>query len=268
MKIIINADDFGLDSARNVAISDAFQKGLCTQTSLIMNTSGCEEAVLMSREYGFFDRVCLHLNLTVGKPLTENIKYIDEFCTEGVFNGKFHHSVIGRFTKKHSDIVAKEIEAQIIKYINYGFTMRHVDSHHWVQLDRKVSDVMNKLILKYGFVSIRKGENIVSIRDSDIIKQKKTYLHFSRSIMRYNRSIRKLGLITADYIGKIQNIGKYSPNIWNTAHKDATIEFITHPIYKDGVLFDKGVAPLEDMINLLRGKEHSFITYNELLLLK
>lgn len=262
MRIIINADDFGLDSVRNAAVSEAFQKGLCTQTSLIMNTSGCEEAVMMSQEYGFFDKVCLHLNLTVGKPLTENIRRIREFCTDGIFNGKFHHNVISRFMKKYSDIAAEEIEAQILKYINFGFTMRHVDSHHWIQIDRKVTDVMNKLILKYGFVSIRKGENIVSIRDCDIIKQKKTYLHLSKSIDRYNKALQKLGLITVDYVGKIQNVGKYSPNIWHTAPKETIIEFITHPIYKDGVLFDKGVAPLEDMINRLRGKGHSFINYN------
>jgi predicted glycoside hydrolase/deacetylase ChbG (UPF0249 family) len=264
MRIIVNADDFGMDDLRNSAVIEAFQRGLCSQTSLIMNTSGSDAAIVLSKKHGFFDKVCLHLNLTVGIPLTERIKQIPDICSEGKFNGKFHHSFIKRFSKKHSDVIMEELEAQVIRFIDCGFPMRHIDSHHWIQLDRKITGVMNDLISKYKFLSIRKGENIKPILDRDIIIKKKTYLHMSAYISRYNADLRRSGIITADYVGKIQNIGKYSVSIWDTATADTVIEFITHPIYKDGVLFDKGVAPLIDMIGPLLNSGHSFITYRDL----
>ena len=232
MRVIINADDCGLDSYRNHAISEAFHKGLCTQTSLIVNTTGCEEAVAISKKMGFFDKVCLHLNLTVGCPLTDNIKYLSEFCSEGMFNGKFHHEIFTRFSKKYSDIIKEELNAQVLRFFEYGFPMRHIDSHHWVQLDRKIAGAMNGLIKQYGFLSIRKGENIKPIKDIQIILQRKTYLHLSHYIAIYNNIQLKSGLITADYVGKIQNVGKYSNNIYKSTHPEKVVEFITHPVIK------------------------------------
>lgn len=264
MRVIINADDFGLDSSRNHAISEAFNRGLCSQTSLIVNTAGCDEAVAISKKMGFFNNVCLHLNLTVGCPITDKIRYLPEFCSNGIFNGKFHHSTITRFSKGNSDIVKDELKAQIVSFLEYGFPMRHIDSHHWVQLDRKIAGVMHDLILQYGFRSIRKGENIKPIQDIQIILQKKTYLHLSHYISLYNNLLSKRDLITADYVGKIQNVGKYSNDIFSSSHPEDVVEFITHPIYKEGILYDKGVGPLADMIGPLLKDGHSFITYNDL----
>lgn len=265
MKIIINADDFGLDASRNAAVSEAFKKGLCSQTSIIINMPDSKAAVIMSKEQGFFDKVCLHLNLTVGTPLTKKIRQYPEFCTGEMFNGRFHHNIVQRFTKKHSNAVMDELEAQILLFLEFGFPMRHADSHHWIHLDRKVACVAIELLLKYGFKSIRKGENIKPILDRDIIKQKKTYLHLSSYIACYNRLIKRKGIITADYVGKIHNIGKYSSNIWESPVQDKVVEFITHPFYNNGILYDKGVGPLVELINPLRESGHEFITYKDLL---
>jgi|LSQX01.3.fsa_nt_gb predicted glycoside hydrolase/deacetylase ChbG (UPF0249 family) len=267
MRVIITADDFGYDISRNLAIAEAFSKNLCTQTSIMVNMDACEHAVEIAKKEGFADCVGLHINLTIGKPLTENIKYISDICTDGMFNGKFHHNLWKRFSKKHMDIVKQEIEAQFIRFLEYNFSFLHMDSHHWIHLDRKVAIPIRQLLEKYKFLSYRRSENIKHLTDWEIVKNKYWYRHFSLYMNYYDKylapSSRKY--ITANYVGRIHNLQKASTYISLDNDRSITIEFITHPIYKDDILFDKGVAPLEDMINLLRGKGYSFITYNHLI---
>ena len=72
--LFVNADDFGLSHEVNMAIVEAFKKGLINNTTIMVNMPGFEEAVRLAEKYGFFDRVGLHLNLFEGKHLTEDIK--------------------------------------------------------------------------------------------------------------------------------------------------------------------------------------------------
>ena len=49
-KIIINADDFGLNSSVNKAIVESFNNGLINSTTLMANMPGFEEAVEMAHK--------------------------------------------------------------------------------------------------------------------------------------------------------------------------------------------------------------------------
>ena len=84
-KLIINADDFGISHEVNEAITLCFNKNYINQTTIMVNMPYVDEAVELSKDNGFSDRVGLHLNLVEGKPLTERIRDTI-FCDEhGMF---------------------------------------------------------------------------------------------------------------------------------------------------------------------------------------
>ena len=74
MGIVRNADDFGKSTEINNAILTCFKDGLIDRTTIMVNMPGADEAAELAREEGFFDKVGLHLNLTEGEPLTDEIK--------------------------------------------------------------------------------------------------------------------------------------------------------------------------------------------------
>lgn len=155
--VIINADDFGREQSRNHAIDDCFKKEYVTQTSLMVNNGKVsDEAVKMAFEGGYSDKVVLHINLTFGKPLTENIKSTP-LCRDGVFVGM--KDVIDTFfiyNKRYCrKAIKEECEAQIKKYLEYGFESYHLDSHNWVQTEIPIWREIYPLMKKYGFKSIR-----------------------------------------------------------------------------------------------------------------
>ena len=74
MKIIINADDYGLNSNVNKAIYLCFKKELISSTTMLANMPAFEEALNMSREINITNNIGLHFNLVEGFPLTKRNK--------------------------------------------------------------------------------------------------------------------------------------------------------------------------------------------------
>ena len=50
MKIILNADDFGMTHEANLGIEKAMQEGYCSQTSVVANTNYFDEAVEIAQK--------------------------------------------------------------------------------------------------------------------------------------------------------------------------------------------------------------------------
>ena len=133
MKKIINADDFGLNHSVNRAIALCFRNGYINQTTIMTNMPSYEEAVALSKEYNFFDKVGLHVNLDEGTPITSEMKCNTHSCTndrfiKGSIKG-FKRFYLNRYDRK---CVENEVEAQMAHYICSGFPLLHLDSHHHI----------------------------------------------------------------------------------------------------------------------------------------
>ena len=138
IKVIVNGDDFGMSQDVNRAISESFRRRVLTSTTLMVNMPFADEAVELSRREGFFNRVGLHLNLTSGTPLTDEIKSCPRFCfPSGDFNGDFARSMSSRFILSRAEkrAVAAEIMSQMKKYRSYRLSALHLDSHHHIHTD-------------------------------------------------------------------------------------------------------------------------------------
>ena len=156
MRIIINADDFGMKLEVTDAIAEAMAKGCITQTTLMVNMPDADRAVKIARRNGFADKVGLHLNLTEGEPLTAEIKREPIFCDEnGCFKGPMRPK-LSAFPESTAKAVRCEIGAQIKKYIAYGLPMMHLDSHQHIHHCWQVLYVLRPLLRKYGFKTVRR----------------------------------------------------------------------------------------------------------------
>lgn len=51
IKLIVNADDFGLTEGTNYGIIDGHINGLVNSTTMMMNMPGTEHAVHLAKEY-------------------------------------------------------------------------------------------------------------------------------------------------------------------------------------------------------------------------
>lgn len=83
-KLFINADDFGLNASVNKAIVESFNSGLINSTTVMANMPGFEEAVNLIHEYKLDRNIGVHLVLTDGLPLTEEIKSMNLFFSKKI----------------------------------------------------------------------------------------------------------------------------------------------------------------------------------------
>lgn len=230
--MVINADDFGYSHSVNHAICTSFEKGLVNRTTIMVNMPCAEEAAELAFENNFSDMVGLHINLTEGKALSSECAN-SALCDEnGFFKGTFHISFHARLylpTCIRKAIYA-EAEAQIKKYMELGFPLRHADSHNYVHSYISVYMSIRKLLKKYGFTSVRISRNVSEKAFSVPFKVYKTFYNFLLRRMRVNGK----KITTSKYFGSVQDFiaCECKENI-----KD-DMELMTHPDFIDGVLTD------------------------------
>lgn len=154
-KVIVNADDFGLSESRNLAVVHAFKNGICTSGSIVVNTEYFDEAVKLAKENHFIEKIGLHVNLTYGRPLTEKIKTIPKYCQDNSFVQTNPRSFKRVFSFLHIKEIREEIEAQIRRFLDAGFTLRHVDAHNDILYNMPIWLAVKPLLKKYKIESIR-----------------------------------------------------------------------------------------------------------------
>ncbi len=163
MKYIINADDFGRTETVNKAITEGFKNGFLNRTTIMVNMDNFNEAVELSKKFGFFNKVGLHINILSGTPLTDKIKIFPIFCDSyGNFNGAIFKKHFPRLfiSKRAKNALYDEILAQISLYKKAGFTLMHADSHGHTHTFLSILGVFKKALKKEKFSSLRISANV------------------------------------------------------------------------------------------------------------
>lgn len=141
MKILFNADDFGLTKGVNNGIIQAYRHGPIGSTTMMMNGKSVDNAVAKAKRNPGL-KIGIHLVLTYGKSMTQNEKLINEF---GDF--KFN-SVLREFPDKEA--VKEEWQTQIEAFLKTGLSLDHIDSHHHVHGWEPLKDVVRELAQFYN----------------------------------------------------------------------------------------------------------------------
>ncbi|MGH4050627.1 MAG: ChbG/HpnK family deacetylase [Clostridium sp.] len=121
--LIFNADDFGYSKGINYGIIEAHKRGVLTSATLMVNMSGTLHAVELMKGLKAMD-VGLHLNISLGKPLTSGKTLVDE-------KGNFMKpDNLPDDYKYDLEELRNEIWTQYNRYIELvGKKPSHIDSH-------------------------------------------------------------------------------------------------------------------------------------------
>ena len=263
IKLIINADDYGMNPNCTKAITECMLKGWVTNTSLMVNMPSCEEAVEQARQNDLLDRIGLHLNFTQGVPLTERIRENPEFCDEnGEFNWAFRSGGFKKLLRPlgtaDADVLAEETEAQIRRYLDLGLPVRHFDAHHHSHLVYRVIPTVFGVARKYGFKSVRRPVNVA------VRKKLRSRIYYPINAWWKTVKMRPYGFAFTDYMGALADFRA----LYDTLKNGATFDLMVHPMYmKDGELdmsgemSDSGLRPMQETADLV----HSLMLKREVL---
>jgi chitin disaccharide deacetylase len=151
----VNADDFGYSRGINYGIIDAHKNGIVNSATMMMNMSGVSHAVELAKENPTL-QLGIHLVLTCGKPLLADVPSLMD--DQGNF-------------KKMNDIIRdhnlslleleREWTAQIERFLEFGLTATHFDSHHHVHSIPEFLPVIQRLSKKYNLPVRRISEQPV-----------------------------------------------------------------------------------------------------------
>ena len=205
MKLIINADDFGLSKSITDGIVEGIKGNYITSTSIMVNMEYTEYAIKKAIENNI-KCIGLHANLTLGKPIIKNENITDE---DGYF---LYNKFQIENDKLTYDDAYNEIKAQIVKLkelSNNKIRIDHLDTHHYLcknsNIRKAIIDIANELN-----VPIRKENEQITAKEvkcPDVF-----YDNFSI----YNIKIEELEKLISNY-----------------RNKDIIVEMVTHPGYID-----------------------------------
>lgn len=125
-RLIVNADDFGLTRGVSEGILTAHRHGIVTSTTVLVTSSIDGDLVARARDCGL--GLGLHVNFTLGRPLTRGTSLVDE-------GGRFVRDARRAAARASAGDVDAEVDAQVDRFIALiGRRPTHLDTHHHVGL--------------------------------------------------------------------------------------------------------------------------------------
>ncbi|MEO8465609.1 MAG: ChbG/HpnK family deacetylase [Gammaproteobacteria bacterium] len=154
LRLIVNADDFGMTEAVNQGIVEAHDSGIVTSASVMATGSAFEHAVALAKTRPEL-AVGVHLTLTEQRPLTGSAAQ----SLVGA-DGRFAPHLV-QFAGWHMRgkvalaQVRAELDAQIRKVRDAGIAVSHLDGHQHVHVLPGIAAVVAELAAAYGIRAVR-----------------------------------------------------------------------------------------------------------------
>lgn len=251
-KLIINADDFGINSNVNEAIVNCFQKNIINSTTLMANMDGFDEAVELAKLHGFETHIGLHVNLIEGKSLTDlsGTGLTDSngfFIMNAIKNYRIYYSSELRLKIKN------EILAQYKKLLEHGIEPTHIDSHLHVHILPYLVSV---------FVAVTKEKN-QTLRIVTVTKRKNLFIVFYNILL--NSYLKANKIQFSDKFGN----AKFFENYLNTnKNVQQVFEIMVHPAMKGNEIVEiYANVNLEERITKLKEEYQLSLTNLEMQLI-
>jgi predicted glycoside hydrolase/deacetylase ChbG (UPF0249 family) len=245
-RLIINADDFGYSHEINLAVVTSFSKGLCSSTTIMANMPGSEEACQFCHDNRLVERVGLHLVLTEGMPLTDEIKRCSRFCNS---EGYFHSSSRRHFfslSPEERNAVAQEASAQIDRFKKAGIPLIHLDSHRHIHTEWAIAGVLLHVARNRAVRYIRLARHL----DPSSTRLKNLYRKF------LNLRIRANGAAATQYFGTVEDFCYLERKTKNSM---PSFEVMIHPAFseKQILIDDLSKKPLDEYITVIEEYNHA-----------
>src|SRR6266852_3754897 len=129
IRLIVNADDFGLSESVNAAVLEAYDRGILTSCSLMVGEPAAAAAVRAARERPGL-AVGLHLTTVCGRAVLPPSAVPSLVNASGRLSNR--PALAGlRYALDPATRcqLARELRAQFEQYADFGLPLSHVDGH-------------------------------------------------------------------------------------------------------------------------------------------
>lgn len=275
MKIIFNADDFGITDLVSESIIYLFENSALKSTTIMINLLTDKTLLKLLNflknhnlsEYS----IGLHFNLTCGNPVTKNISKISSLVNS---NGNFlkFEELISNFSS--NKIILEHIEIELKSQIELfkqklNMLPSHCDSHKHIHFLPQIFPIFCSVLNQYNIQRIRFVKNI-NIKDlftfqgisNQIINSlfnnalnqgKNIYEIYDQILKQYNLKSPDLffGTYTVGNLSSNNLINEINSNL-STINEKTIIEYMVHP--------GKCDETLKKYSSLLKLRENEFNT--------
>ena len=176
-RLILHADDLGMNRAVGEGILRGFREGLLTSTSLLANGPDAQRALqawkvlVDERAAGRLPSMAtrqrlddpdrpfdlgVHLNLTQGRPLSGSRYPAELLDRAGRFPGVLALFVrLRRYGGKFHAAIRAELDRQVQVVRDQGLRPTHLNGHQYIEMVPEVTQVMPELLDRFGIKVVR-----------------------------------------------------------------------------------------------------------------
>jgi|GEM_PF-3832461 len=154
--LILHSDDLGFSIEANRRIFKAFEEGLLSSASIMVNMPGSMHALKLAT--GIKGRFGLHLNLTEGFPLAEGTEVPQLTNSNGQFDGPLKLAALASRSGLNLSLRRqwrREMELQFQKACDNGLNVSHINGHHYIETFPSLREDVLNLCTRYGVRNIR-----------------------------------------------------------------------------------------------------------------
>jgi hopanoid biosynthesis associated protein HpnK len=199
-RLIICADDFGLDPAVNEAVEEAHRHGILSTASLMVGAPATADAVARARLLPGL-RVGLHLVLVDGRPVSPPAEVSGLVGDTGEFDRNMARAGVRfLFAPRVRRQLATEIHAQFKAFRATGLALDHVNAHKHMHLHPTVAGLIIEIGRDYGMKAVRvPAEPVAALRRAFPDERYRTPL-YRPWIEKLRRRLRRAGLQVNDHV--------------------------------------------------------------------
>lgn len=258
MRIIINADDLGMNPSANREIEFCIREGLISSSTLLANGNDFEEGVRIAKLYPHIS-IGAHLNLQEFQPLTHSDEFVKHrLLDESGYFSKREIFKVKRFDDRLLEAIYNEWFAQVKKIVDQGFLVSHFDSHLNTHFIPALQNVLYRLSADFDVNKIRRQSHYPNPANSLLMGLKRIIRGYKAN--RWSNQISE-NFTCTDSFTSLHQFLVYHIAFTKGLSKEASIELMCHPGH---LRYDYEYKMLKnrELDNILTS--FKLISYNEL----
>lgn len=223
-RLIVNADDLGLDPGINAGVLRSHAEGIVTSASLSVVGAAFDDAVARLADAPRLS-VGVHLTLVAETPVSPPHTLptlAPGGRLPGYFTGLFRRLWMRRIREEE---IERELAAQVARAVDAGVRVSHLDSHQHVHLHPSLLPIVLRVARRFDVPAVRAARRVRPLGGV-----RPTLLAgFSRLAA---RQVRRIGLRTADVCLGIEHTGRMDEERLLRVIADlpqGTAELVCHP---------------------------------------
>jgi hypothetical protein len=162
LRIITNADDFGMDDDTVKATIECLDSGALTGATIMPNMPASGAAIEYARAHPemSFGVHLTYITDTVEAPLCDPATIPTLAAPDGKFFGSQHVRVSALRGRVNVEDIQRETTAQLQRLIDHGVRISHVDSHGHLHKFKPFRIALQNVLPRFGITRVRNVQDV------------------------------------------------------------------------------------------------------------